>query len=172
MSIKAQEKELSRAVAMQSSVKFYGRVASLRNISPQNFMNRFSFIMDKSGVDSITITEVSWSSKQGNVVSKTNKNTDIKLSSNQAIKHLATIKGVIGSNSDNFENAVKKVNALMTALNRHEAIERLEIIKMPFDIRPESKLNNSHDQLNENLSQYNSHRNFEFLILMKDESNV
>lgn len=169
---KANETELAHAVAMQSSVKFYERVDSIKQVSPQKFMNKLSEYLQTSSVQNITITEVSWSSEQGNIGPAKNRNsrTSIELSSNLKIKHYGKIKGLIGSKGDNFEHAVKKVSAVLAVLNNHDAIERLDIIKMPFDVRSESDLNNSHSY--DDMTKNDKHREFEFHVLMKGGGNV
>jgi len=169
---KQNESELSQAVAIQSSVLFYDRVDALKNISPQNFMNKFSLFLQKSGVQNITITQVSWSSNQGNVTKTKNikSNAYLEFSSNKEIKHFAKIKGLIGSKADDFGNAVRKVNAILATLDRHQSIERLDIIKMPFDVRPESDLNNSY-RFDGNAKE-SKHRDFEFHVVVKGDGNV
>ena len=168
------ENELNHAVAMQSSVLFYDRVDSLKNISPQYFMNKFSDYLQNSGVQTIIITDVSWSSRQGDLaVSKNRKVSDeLSLSSNEKINHFGKIKGYIGAEDDNFEFAVKKVAAFLSALNKHKEIEQLDIIKMPFDVRSQSDLSNSHSYDKDDKKQYLEHRDFEFHVLLKGEGSV
>ena len=135
-------------------------------------MNKFSLFLQKSGVQNITITQVSWSSNQGNVTKTKNikSNAYLEFSSNKEIKHFAKIKGLIGSKADDFGNAVRKVNAILATLDRHQSIERLDIIKMPFDVRPESDLNNSY-RFDGNAKE-SKHRDFEFHVVVKGDGNV
>lgn len=169
---KKYEQHLNRALAMKSSVLFYDRVESLRVLSPQYFMNKFSSYLNMSGVDNIIITEVSWDSKQGDAVYKNNKSTDLQFSSDKNIKHFAKVKGLVGSKFDNFDVAVKKVHKLLAELNRHDEIEKLEIVKMPYDTRPGSNLNNRHSQGDKDVSINSTHRSFEFHIILKGKNNV
>ena len=168
------ENELNHAVAMQSSVMFYDRVDSLKNISPQYFMNKFSDYLHNSGVQTITITDVAWSSRQGDtaVIDNRNIKDELSLSSNEKIRHFAKIKGYIGTKDDNYDAAVKKVAIFLSALNKHKDIEKLDIIKMPFDIRSQSDLSNSHSYDKDEKKQYLKHRDFELNMLLKGEGSV
>lgn len=168
------ESELIRAQVMKSSVLLAEKINLDKAISPQNFLISMSRLLSDVDMQHIRVTSVEWKRTQlGEAVfegKKQRKSPKRAAASKNTYQHYAIIVGdVVTDNS--FKKAVTEVSNFIKLLKSNELIQKAEILKIPFDVRPESSFENEHSA-NDSTKAGSNRNSFEIRVLLKADDHV
>lgn len=132
------EPVLAKTGIMKASVDLSERINANKQISPQQFMVRFSNIFSSRRFDLLHITEIKWQAVAASNPGDESANlptANVPVHLQASVQHQATIKGRVLVSADNIRDAVNQVNQLVDYLREDKQIKSVQLIKLPVDTR-------------------------------------
>ena len=141
---------LKQAKGIKSAVLLYENIKIKNIVTPQRFLNKVSKILSIAGMHNVTLVGVSWQSSQNNnikvVANRRGPNINskgINYANNIEIKHEARIQGYIRVSQVSLKEASQKIKKIVEALEKDKNVEKVEVLTMPLDSRPEAEFKNT-----------------------------
>lgn len=131
------EKVFENAGVMSSAVELAEQIKRNGETSPLDFMISLSDILNKYKVSHLQIDKIEWQAI--NINERNNKALKANFTGKKAIKHEATITGRIDIPENNYRESVDHIQRIIEALKSSARVESVETLKMPVDLRSESK---------------------------------
>jgi hypothetical protein len=122
---------------MNSAVELAERIKLNSTTSPLDFLITLSNILSQQGVGTVHIDKIEWQAI--NINEKNKKEDEANFTAKHPVKHGAVITGRIIESEHNYRESVDRIQAIINALNISPRIEYVEPLKMPVDLRSESK---------------------------------
>jgi len=161
---------LEKTVAMKSSVLLHEKINKAKKISPQNFMIEISRVFTLSGMYDTEITDIAWRSTQTSNINQHAIKSPEKISygSSAEIKQYAIVKGYIRVSRSSLKESIEKVNTLRDALIANKYVEKVEVTKMPLDVRSKASVENEGGTDQGDVSRIDAQKGkFEIHVVMK-----
>jgi hypothetical protein len=131
------EEVFQNAGVMNSAVELAEQIKRNSATSPLDFMITLSEIISSNVSTNIYIDKIEWSAinidEKGGAVSKAN------FTGKQSVKHGAVVTGRIDIPENNYRDSVDQIQRIIDSLNASARVEEVEALKMPVDLRSESK---------------------------------
>ena len=131
------EEVFQNAGVMNSAVDLAEQIKQNSATSPLDFMITLSEIISSNVSTNIYIDKIEWSAinddERGGGVSKAN------FTGKQSVKHGAVVTGRIDIPENNYRGSVDQIQRIIDSLNASSRVEKVEALKMPVDLRSESK---------------------------------
>jgi hypothetical protein len=131
------EEVFQNAGLMNSAVELAAQIKRNSATSPLDFLITLSEIISNSVSTNIYIDKIEWSAinidERDGVVSKAN------FTGKQPVKHGAVVTGRIDIPENNYRDSVDQIQRIIDLLNASARVEKVEALKMPVDLRSESK---------------------------------
>ncbi len=131
------EDVFQNAGVMNSAVELAGQIKRNSATSPLDFLVTLSEIISKDVSTNIKIDKIEWSAinidERDGMVSKAN------FTGKLMVKHGAVVTGRIDIPENNYRDSVDQIQRIIDSLNASERVEKVEALKMPVDLRSESK---------------------------------
>jgi hypothetical protein len=186
----SENKNLSRAAAIKSTVQLADRLYQDAAIDLNSFFVTFSTIFSRPMFSGIEIHAVEWKKELESIAQVPYQRAmnghhafggppgGAPLVGHHAVGveqkvHLALIKGRVSINKRPYRATVAMINALIQALEDHPLVQRVEAIELPIDVRSSSSYSDQSgfDRL-DNQEHLMSRGLFSLRILMKGEGRV
>ena len=131
------EDVFQNAGVMNSAVELAGQIKRNSATSPLDFLITLSEIISKDVSTNIQIDKIEWSAinidERDSMVSKAN------FTGKHMVRHGAVVTGRIDIPENNYRDSVDQIQRIIDSLNASERVEKVEALKMPVDLRSESK---------------------------------
>jgi hypothetical protein len=131
------EDVFENAGLMNSAVDLANRIKLNSATSPLDFMITLSEILNQKSIGDLYIDKIEWQAINVNEVS--NKVTDANFTADLPVKHHAVVTGRILESEYNYRASIEQIHAIISFLKANPRVETVEALKMPVDLRPESK---------------------------------
>ena len=131
------EEVFQNAGVMNSAVELAEQIKSNSATSPLDFLITLSQILSNDMSTDIQIDKIEWSAinidERNGGISKAN------FTAKDYVMHGAVVTGRIDIPENNYRASVDHIQRIIDSLNASARIERVEALKMPVDLRSESK---------------------------------
>ena len=131
------EEVFQNAGVMNSAVELAEQIKRNSATSPLDFLITLSEIISNDVSSNIFIDKIEWSAinidERDGGVSKAN------FTGKQPVKHGAVVIGRIDIPENNYRDSVDQIQRIIDSLNASVRVEKVEVLKMPVDLRSESK---------------------------------
>ena len=131
------EDVFQNAGVMNSAVELAGQIKRNSATSPLDFLITLSEIISKDVSTNIQIDKIEWSAinidERDGMVSRAN------FTGKLMVRHGAVVTGRIDIPENNYRDSVDHIQRIIDSLNASERVEKVEALKMPVDLRSESK---------------------------------
>ncbi len=144
-------KKIASAQAMKSSVLLSNKIRDYKILSPQKFMTDISLILSPIDMNDITITRLIWKLHQGMIITDSNEKKSkqlISYANPTPIYQRAIIEGHVNLSKKNLNRSINKINSIINTLRDNPKVLKINIIRMPFDTRSQSSIENIPDNHN------------------------
>ncbi|MBE9567590.1 MAG: hypothetical protein IMF14_02765 [Proteobacteria bacterium] len=131
------EEVFENAGLMNSAVDLANQIKLNAATSPLDFMITLSNILSDDSVAGLNIDKVEWDAI--NIEKKTNRVMKANFTADQPAKHHAVVTGRIDESEYNYRASVAQIQAIIHLLKESPRVETVEVLKMPVDLRSESK---------------------------------
>ena len=131
------EADFERARLMNVAVDLADRISQHGKTSPLDFMLEVSAVLSQSNLGIEHVDKIEWAleqyKNQGAVQEVYKASVDVTI--DDPVRHVGVIHGHIAISDKNYRGSVSQVNRIITALQKHDRVERVEAIQMPVEIR-------------------------------------
>ncbi len=135
------EEVFQNAGIMNSAVELAEQIKINSATSPLDFLISLSNVISQEEVGVVHIDKIEWrahtSKSQNGSFNK--QATKANFTDNLPVKHSAMVTGRIAQSEHNYRQSIEQIQAIVNSLQANPRIESAEVIKMPVDLRPESK---------------------------------
>jgi len=125
------------AGVMNSAVELAGRIKRNSATSPLDFLIGLSDILSQGETRDIHIDKIEWLAI--NINEKNKKIKKANFTGKPSVKHAAVVTGRIDIPENNYRASIDRIQAIINSLAENSRVEKVEAIKMPVDLRSESK---------------------------------
>lgn len=130
------EDVFENAGLMNSAVDLANRIKLNSATSPLDFMITLSEILNQKSIGTLYIDKIEWQAI--NINEKLNQG-EANFTADLPAKHHAMITGRIVESEYNYRASIAQINAIISFLKANPRVETVEALKMPVDLRSESK---------------------------------
>jgi len=131
------EEVFQNAGVMNSAVELAAQIKRNSATSPLDFLITLSKILRQDDGSDLHIDKIEWLAV--NINEKNKELQDINFTSKLPAKHNAVITGRIDDPEHDYRASIDHIERIINFLNADPRIENVEAIKMPVDLRSESK---------------------------------
>lgn len=131
------EKVFQNAGVMSSAVDLAERISRNGMTSPLDFLIGLSRILAQDDSHDVTIDKIEWQAVNQNEKSK--ELTVANFTSKLPVLHKAVVSGRIDSPDNDYRGSSEKIQQIITFLQDSERVEAVNVLKMPVDLRSESR---------------------------------
>lgn len=131
------EEVFQNAGVMNSAVDLAGQIKRNSATSPLDFLIGLSNILNQGGSRDIHIDKIEWLAV--NIDEKKKKVQKANFTGKPSVKHSAVVTGRIDIPENNYRASVDRIQTIIDTLGASSRIEKVEALKMPVDLRSESK---------------------------------
>ena len=131
------EEVFQNAGVMNSAVELAEQIKINSSTSPLDFLISLSNIISQQQVGTVHIDKIEWQASSEN--EKNNKAGKANFTAKLPVKHSAIVTGRITQSEHNYRESIEQIQAIVSSLKSNPRIETAEVIKMPVDLRSESK---------------------------------
>lgn len=131
------EEVFQNAGVMNSAVELAEQIKRNSATSPLDFLIALSEIVSNDMSTNIYIDKIEWSAI--NVDERDGSVSKANFSGKQSVKHGAIVTGRIDIPENNYRDSVDQIQRIIDLLQASSRIEKVEALKMPVDLRSESK---------------------------------
>ncbi len=131
------EEVFQNAGVMNSAVELAEQIKINSTTSPLDFLIRLSEILSQDDEDTLHIDKIEWKA-----VNLNEKNKDHKAANFTAglpVKHNAIVTGRIDDLEQDYRASINHIQRIIDYLNNSPLVEEVAALKMPVDLRSESK---------------------------------
>ena len=122
---------------MNSAVELAEQIKINSATSPLDFLISLSDVISNEEVGTVLIDKIEW---QAIYVNKKNKKEGkANFTDSLPVKHNAIVTGRIDQSEHNYRESIEQIQAIVHSLKANPRIEYAEVMKMPVDLRSESK---------------------------------
>ncbi len=131
------EEVFQNAGVMNSAVELAARIKRNGDTSPLDFLISLSNILSQYETDNIRIDRIEWQAV--NINEKDKKIKRANFTGKPEVRHDAVVTGRIDIPENNYRASVDHIQTIIESLKSSTKVEDVETLKMPVDLRPESK---------------------------------
>jgi hypothetical protein len=133
------EPVFTHARSMNAAVDLAEKIYRNSKVSPLDFMIELSNILSQPKLGKIQMKKIEWKIEQ--VAESRGKEIvsekDPDLTSDDRMRHVGILKGRIDVSDDNYRGSVDRLNAIISALRKHNRVTKVEAVAMPVEVRSE-----------------------------------
>ncbi len=135
------EEVFQNAGVMNSAVELAEQIKINSATSPLDFLISLSDVISRKEVGTVHIDKIEWqainSDEENGSFNK--QAAKANFTDSLPVKHSAIVTGRIDQSEHNYRESIEQIQAITYSLKSNPRIENAEVIKMPVDLRPESK---------------------------------
>jgi len=131
------EEVFQNAGVMNSAVELAEQIKINSAVSPLDFLISLSAILSKEEVGALYIDKIEWQAVT--VDEKKQEASKANFTAKLPIKHSAIVTGRIDQAEHDYRKSIAQIQAIVHSLKANPRIEDAEVIRMPVDLRSESK---------------------------------
>ncbi|PCJ85219.1 MAG: hypothetical protein COA54_11750 [Thiotrichaceae bacterium] len=131
------EDVFQNAGIMNAAVQLANKIKVNSATSPLDFLIKLSDILILEKGDELHIDKIEWQAV--NINKKFAKTNSANFTANLPVKHAAIITGRIDASEHNYRESIEHIESIVNSLKANVYIEDVVAIKMPVDLRSESK---------------------------------
>jgi hypothetical protein len=131
------EDVFQNAGLMNAAVDLADRIKLNSNTSPLDFLISLSQILSQDKSDELYIDRIEWQAV--NINEKNKKYQKANFTGKSSVQHEAIVIGRIDDPENNYRASIEHIERIIDYLKASPRIENIETLKMPVDLRPESK---------------------------------
>lgn len=131
------EAVFENAELMNSAVDLANRIKLNSATSPLDFMIALSEILSQKSIGTLYIDKIKWQAI--NINEKINQMAGANFTADLPVKHHAVVTGRILESEYNYRASVSQIHAIISFLKANPRVETVETLRMPVDLRSESK---------------------------------
>jgi len=131
------EEVFENAGVMNSAVELAERIKINSKTSPLDFLISLSEILSQGDSKSLHIDKIEW--KAININEKNKKVIEADFTGKLTVKHEAIVTGRIDVPDNNYRESINHIQKIISYLSASPRVENVETLKMPVDLRSESK---------------------------------
>jgi hypothetical protein len=131
------EEVFQNAGVMNSAVELAEQIKINSSTSPLDFLISLSNIISQQEIGTVHIDKIEWQASSVN--ENNNKAGKANFTAKLPVKHSAIVTGRIAQSEHNYRESIEQIQAIIHSLKSSPRIETAEVIKMPVDLRSESK---------------------------------
>ncbi len=132
------EEVFKNAGVMNSAVELAEQIKINSSTSPLDFLISLSNIISQQEVGTVHIDKIEWQASSVNEKNN-NKAGKANFTAKLPVKHSAIVTGRIAQSEHDYRESIEQIQAIIHSLKSNPRIEAAEVIKMPVDLRSESK---------------------------------
>lgn len=125
------------AGVMNSAVELAARIKRNSETSPLDFLISVSDVLSRHKVNNLHIDKIEWQAVSIN--EKNHKEQKANFTDKLPVKHNAVVTGRIDIPENNYRASIDQIQRIIESLKASPRIEHVEALKMPVDLRSESK---------------------------------
>jgi hypothetical protein len=134
------EEVFQNAGIMNSAVELAEQIRINSSTSPLDFLISLSNILSQQEVGTVHIDKIEWQASSVNEKNnKVGKVAKANFTAKLPVKHRAIVTGRIAHPEQNYRESIEQIQTIISSLKSSPRIETAEVIKMPVDLRSESK---------------------------------
>ena len=135
------EEVFQNAGVMNSAVELAEQIKINSATSPLDFLISLSDVISQEELGTVHIDKIEWQAhtsigQNGTINKETGK---ANFTDSLPVKHSAIVTGRIDQSEHNYRESIEQIQAIVHSLKANPRIENAEAIKMPVDLRSESK---------------------------------
>ena len=131
------EATFKRARLIKSSVDLVDRISQHGKASPLDFMIEVSAVLSQSNLGIEHVDKIEWTLEQykdqGDRQEVYENGVDVTIE--DPVRHVGVIHGRIAISDKNYRGSVSQVHRIITSLQKHERVDRVEALEMPVEVR-------------------------------------
>ncbi len=131
------EDVFENAGLMNSAVDLANRIKLNSATSPLDFMLTLSEMLNQKSIGDLYIDKIEWQAVNINEMIK--QVVDANFTADLPVKHHAVVTGRILESEYNYRASIEQIQAIISFLKANPRVETVEALKMPVDLRSESK---------------------------------
>jgi len=131
------EEVFQNAGVMNSAVDLADRIKRNSATSPLDFLISLSDVLSQHEVSGLRIDKIEWQAI--NVDEKSNKVSKADFTGKLLVKHSAVVTGRIDIPENNYRASINHIQRIVESLKASPRVESVETLRMPVDLRSESK---------------------------------
>ena len=131
------EAVFQNAGVMNSAVELAEQIKINSATSPLDFLISLSDVISREEVGVVYIDKIEWQAI--NIDKKNKKAAKANFTAKLSVKHSAIVTGRIDQSEHNYRESIEQIQAIIHSLKASPRIENAEVMKMPVDLRSESK---------------------------------
>jgi len=172
---KAFEKVFKNAEVMNSAVELANNIKRNSQTSPLGFMLRLSQIFSQKTMSEIHIDGIKWwpvnTDKNNKIINAKKGINKINFTATTPVFHQALIDGRINVAENNYRESINQIDMITDALMSDPAIENVEVISMPVDLRSDSKFSAQSGLESSNSKEQDLSGKFTLKLTMRNKDN-
>ena len=164
------EQVFENAGVMNSAVELAERIKINSATSPLDFMIKLSDILSENYDDTLHIDKIEWQAVTFDEINE--KFIKANFTDDLPIKHKAIVYGRINESENDYRESVNRIEQIITALNKSDHVDTVEVITMPVDIRSERNFSIESSAATNAASKKEIKGLFSLMIIMKAPDHV
>ena len=164
------EEVFQNAGVMNSAVELAEQIKINSATSPLDFLISLSDVISQEELGTVHIDKIKWQAI--NINKKNKKEGKANFTDSLPVKHSAIVTGRIDQSEQNYRESIEQIQAIVHSLKANPRIEYAEVMKMPVDLRSESKFSTESGVEMKQSSKSESSGVFTLKIIMKAPDHV